>query len=306
MHKLLTGDVWSQVRKMLTKGDSITAAISYVTTQTIPLKRGDILICDASHQAISNGVTSADSLKHYNSKHVTIYSVKGLHSKVLVSNRCAVIGSANLSENSKKHLVEASLFTTEDSVIAQTRAFIDPYISDDTYLLNDDDIEKLRQIKVDKRGYTPTGIPKHRSRKFGGDFWIVTTRLLKHNRYDDEIERNEKEIASERSIPRSHLTTFTWPLKSNFARNSKLGDIIIEKHREQRNTFIYSPATIVRVKKKSNCMIYFLRYIKTNNYISWTEFEKKINPNKLNRQIVKNSNRKLNKDEYIHLKSILK
>ncbi len=52
MDNFITGDIWSEVNKRLTKQQNKTACIAYVTTDNLELSEGDILICDASNYAI--------------------------------------------------------------------------------------------------------------------------------------------------------------------------------------------------------------------------------------------------------------
>lgn len=304
MNKILTGDVWGHVAKKLKKKIEVSAAISYVTSISLPLKKGDNLICDGSPKAISSGVASAKSLKHYQHKGVNIYSVEGLHAKMLITMDSLVIGSANLSENSKS-LVEASIYTTNKSAIAQAHAFISPFLIDTRFALDKAKIEKLLQIPVEKRKYSPNGKPKYRNREFGGDAWIITTRQLKDNKYNEEIEQTETEIATEKKTVIDSISTLIWPLKSVFVKGAKLGDIIIQKFKEKRNTYVYSPSVIVRITKKSDCVLYYIQYVKKCDYISWTKFERKLDKNIFSRQLVKNSNRRLNTDEYRHIEQIL-
>ena len=61
MIRIISGDIWKQVNSKIKNANKIEAAIAYVTSNNLKLKRDDILICDASIRAISNGETKANA-----------------------------------------------------------------------------------------------------------------------------------------------------------------------------------------------------------------------------------------------------
>jgi hypothetical protein len=63
MEQFLTGDIWKEVNKLLTKRQKKIACIAYVTSDKLELTKGDILICDASTFAIKFGETSAKTIE---------------------------------------------------------------------------------------------------------------------------------------------------------------------------------------------------------------------------------------------------
>ena len=105
----------------------VLAAIGYVSTGAIdqlPLKEGDILVCDASEGNIRNGSTDPRALLPFLNRKVKVFSKPGLHAKVVVTRRRAFVGSANASSNSRHNLFEAVMDTTDSNQIAELREFI--------------------------------------------------------------------------------------------------------------------------------------------------------------------------------------
>ena len=103
---MITADVARKNR------EPIVAAVSYVGSDAksvLPLRSGDFLICDASEKAVKQGVTSAEALNRYKRNGVRVFSVEGLHSKVISSKQFSWVGSANASSNSRDRLIEASI-----------------------------------------------------------------------------------------------------------------------------------------------------------------------------------------------------
>src|SRR5260221_14300136 len=99
MKALLSDDLWRKLSAQSAGHQRIRAAIAYVTAQHLDFRKGDLLICDASDDAIKGGLTSASLLRSFVGKGAEVYSYDGLHSKVAVIDEQALIGSANLSEN---------------------------------------------------------------------------------------------------------------------------------------------------------------------------------------------------------------
>jgi hypothetical protein len=78
------------------------------------------LITDASEKAIRSNQTDAKLLRELRGNGVTIHSHKGLHSKVLLLGRHAIVGSANMLGSG---LIEASVVTDDPSVVSGVASF---------------------------------------------------------------------------------------------------------------------------------------------------------------------------------------
>lgn len=122
---------WHDIARSLRSrpsGSKVRAAIGYVagTAPTVlTLQRGDVLVCDASEHAVRMGMTDPAVLLDWLQREVEIYSLRGLHAKVVVGRRTAWVGSANASINSKTVLVEAAIRTTDANVVGQLRDWVD-------------------------------------------------------------------------------------------------------------------------------------------------------------------------------------
>jgi hypothetical protein len=113
------GGPWPAITKEVSKPNrrSLIAVISYVgkhAPELLPLRRGDWLVCDASPIAIRQQLSNTDALLKFHRKGVVVFSVQGLHAKVVSSPTSAWIGSANASNNSATNLVEASIRVSGD------------------------------------------------------------------------------------------------------------------------------------------------------------------------------------------------
>jgi hypothetical protein len=80
MQAVLTGaKLWSNIRSKARKAKRRRLAIAYVTKDLIGLKKGDLLVVDASIHAIRFGETSAKLLHTLCKRGVDIYSCPDLH-----------------------------------------------------------------------------------------------------------------------------------------------------------------------------------------------------------------------------------
>ena len=130
MEKFITEDIWNEVNNLISNSDKKKMiSIAYVTSNSLKLTKGDMLICDASDYSIINGQTSVDILQEYLSQGVEIYSLDQLHSKFLVSEDFLIIGSANLSKNSAENLIESAVIMDSKVLIEEAILFFTKLIT---------------------------------------------------------------------------------------------------------------------------------------------------------------------------------
>lgn len=119
--------VWTEITERAQKAQRRRVAVAFVgrgAPKMLPLDKGDELYVDASTGALAQGATNPEALAAYLKKGVGVWSLRGLHAKVCLFDRTAVIGSANASAHSQSSL-EAVCVTTEPEVVAEARAFLD-------------------------------------------------------------------------------------------------------------------------------------------------------------------------------------
>jgi len=143
MEKFITEDVWKEVNDLISNSDKKKMiSIAYVTSNSLKLTKGDILICNASDYSIINGQTSVDILQEYLSQGVEIYSLYQLHSKFLVSEDFLIIGSANLSKNSAENLIESAVIMDSKVLIEEAILFFTKLIT----ISENISIERIREL----------------------------------------------------------------------------------------------------------------------------------------------------------------
>jgi len=177
MNQLLSDDLWPTIAVLSKKHLRLWAAISYVTTTShLKFDRGDVLVCDASDDAIKAGMTSASALRRFVSKGAKVYSFDGLHAKTLITDNKAVIGSANLSENAGVNTCEASLLSDDSQVAALVRGFIEQ-ARKAAKPVEEVFLKRIEAIPVVRTG----GGPRREAKRVSGGIsrlWLISTRHL--------------------------------------------------------------------------------------------------------------------------------
>lgn len=293
MDRIITNNVWSQVKKLIGKQNKV-AAIAYVSKGTpLSFRRGDTLICDASDNAIKTGETDAGMIKSFLQAGASVYSCPTLHAKLLVSGDMAVVGSANLSASSENYLVEASLITTRTQIRSQVSALIYNIVKAST-LIDGDFVTHICSLPVTRHFRPNARHKKSITRDIGNRYWIVHTRLLETwPAYEDQyIEEGEGKARERTEDKHSDISWIRWVGKGRFRELAKPGDTLIEIMRRGTRYTVMAPRPILFRQNQEKWARFYLELPSDLETISWTRFEKKLRQVGLH-SIKKNSTREL-------------
>jgi hypothetical protein len=244
---------WIRITKRVheTKG-RVVAAIAYVAIDApdlLPLKEGDILVCDAEDASIKAGRTSACALWKYHKRGVTIYKHRGLHAKVVVLPRAAFVGSANASFTSRHARDEAILETTESGAVQDARDFVLEKACAEAFRLNEIELEALLEIPVksiwngtDKR--EPVDLPERVGRLFVE--FLVNEEYTKSSKKIIKDDRRGVRAGVSKMGPGLDLEGNEW--NDEDAGRLKNGDWIL---RVNENGRVSAPAQVVEIKRST-------------------------------------------------------
>lgn len=124
MDELFAHDVWPRIEHRVGRNRVRLAAVAYIgAVPPLPFAKDSVLVIDASDRAIRNGSTRAAAVKALYDDGVRIYSLQGLHAKLFVVGRTALIGSANFSGNSAK-LLEAVYASDNRWLVSETERVV--------------------------------------------------------------------------------------------------------------------------------------------------------------------------------------
>jgi hypothetical protein len=126
--RFITQGLWPAITTAVMKASGrCDAAVAYFGrggARRLPLSRGGTLVVDMSLAAVKSGQTRPADVLPLLRKGVAVYSVDNLHAKVVVAGRRAFVGSANVSNRSARHLVEAAIETADPAAVRASRAFV--------------------------------------------------------------------------------------------------------------------------------------------------------------------------------------
>ena len=257
---------WPHITRAIRTRGARCAAIAYLGhdgPELLPLRAGDVLIVNASKAAIRAHATSPAVLAYYLDKGVRVLSSPTLHAKVIVTNRLAVVGSANGSANST-HSDEAVIISDDPKIVADTRKFIDGI----------DEITEVDQVFIDNalleweigRAVPIPGV-SGRIHNLDNDFIPkdVTRMFVKHV-VDYQPSLTEQHLIHEQQpnqrttagpAAKYQLQSLRLDKPSSITR----GDVIILVSADQES--IYPPALVasepVRIPRARGAVLYFLR-----------------------------------------------
>jgi hypothetical protein len=209
-----------------------------VTSDThLSFHEDDILVCDASDNAIKCGETSAKTLKRFFEAGARLFCCPGLHAKSLVAGDIAVVGSSNLSASSATNLIEASLITRRFQARSQVRAFIQKLIPISTPI-DSAFLARALALPVTVRPRGGSARPRPIEPPTNKTWFVSTTPLSeKIQEREAEFEEAGEDAARERmSDPEAGLSWIRWVGKGKFRTTAKEGDSVIELERNKQKT----------------------------------------------------------------------
>lgn len=281
MNELLSSGLWTRLRKLAKGAKKKHAAIAYVTDDAkIAFGKGDVLITDASDEAIKSGQTSAAVLKAAWNRKAQIVSVTGLHAKVYVLDRYAVIGSANLSKGSERR-TEAALLTDQPTVVSAARLLIDGLkkVGRD---VNEAFIARICKLPV--RSHPPLIVGEKRK---GRDdamprSWLVGLKPIEESEEERAVaEEGLKEAAKRISQEGSSVSSIRFRGNSRFRREARAGDVVVciwnESGKESPDAVFHHAPIVLRKDDKGNNATWF--YVEDypdahKTTITWRKFQK--------------------------------
>jgi hypothetical protein len=236
MQRVLSNDLWTEVRKQARASNSRKAAIAYVTRDLVGFRKGDTLVVDASTLAIKNGETDAPLLRKLHNKGVQLYDCTDLHAKILLLDDVAIISSGNMSSSSESRMVEAALISDQGSIVAGVASLIEQLVKQSSPL-DEKQIAELCKIKVIRRGGWSGARPQRRKTriaKLGNRTWIVGVHELKDDPRPEEqrlIDQATRSLQEQLDATDDDFTWIKWGARGRFPRECREGDLLIQMWR---------------------------------------------------------------------------
>jgi len=252
--ELVTSNIWQLITKTVKAHPSKSmVAVAYFGQQAaamLPLKKGSILLVDASEKAVKSGQTCPEELLKLYYKGVEVYSLANLHAKIYVTGRTLLIGSANVSGNSSKFLQEAIIKTNDKQAVEDAKAFIESHCHID---MGEEQLLRLQKL------YRPpkfNGVKSKNSKnnKSAGSkqpsFFVYNLAVGEwSDEENQQAEKGRKEAKNHRiNMSRHMLDEFKWV--GNFV--AKKGDTVMQITHDNNQVYVSPPGTLIHIRKWNN------------------------------------------------------
>lgn len=247
MNKFLSArEIWPRITQLAMKTKKSLVAVAYFgqgASQILPLRKGSVLVVDASQNTVKASGTCPKDILDVLARKVEVHNCSNLHAKVFVFGRRAIIGSTNVSNNSKDVYLEAAVETTDPNVVAASREFV--------LSLRGDQIQKAYAKELMKLWNPPKrdGIRRPDIPRFH-PLWVVP---LERDGWDeiDKKHNIKAEPVAKRKIKNKknyQLEMFQWEGGALLA-GAKKGHQIIQAIMEGTSNRYYPPSRIIYWKK---------------------------------------------------------
>jgi hypothetical protein len=241
--------------------------------------KGDTLICDATDAAIKSGQTSAALLRRAHDRGARLFSSPGLHAKVFLLGRVAVVGSANLSSSSVNELDEAALITDDARAVSGVRLLIESLVQ----AADDIDERFLRRIERLPVVQARRGSRRRRSVRLAEPrAWLISVVPIDPAEHADEqavVEGESARAEAGMQFSDSEPGYIRFTGTSNFRKFAKKGDLVLaiwRPHGKSSRARVFAPEVLLRRKDKNRVTHFFVEEYadREDTRISWTEFSR--------------------------------
>jgi hypothetical protein len=259
--------VWGEIRRLARKGRPRLGAVAYVSSDNlIKFGKGDTLIADASNGAIKSGETSYKVLRAACRRGAEVFSLSGLHVKVMLFGHTAVIGSTNISLSSVQSMVEAALITDNPSTAAAAAVCSLIFqLARQAHPVNGAFLDRIRRIKVIRRGGLRGGRrnkklkvsePKKRT-------WIIGTHELSERAFPQEKKLAESGMRKAKKLKmhgKSEVTWVRWTGTGRFRRLAKAGNEVIQVYKAlgRKRPVVCRNSSILMRQEESRCTRFYI------------------------------------------------
>ncbi|TCN53559.1 hypothetical protein EV641_106205 [Rhodococcus sp. SMB37] len=221
------------------------AYLDYTAPDLLPLRAGDILIVNAARAALRAHATSPTALAHFVKSGVRVLSTPNLHTGVIITPDCAILGPVSASRSSTL-ADEAALITDDSDALAAARRFVESLDDltevDNVFLDNATAIwQRGRAIPLPgigaQRRAAPDFLPTSITRMFLRHIIEYTPRADNHELVD-HTDPGRYTIGPATSYPLELLRLDTPTDRDHF----RPGDVLIQVTAD--NTWIHPPAVV--------------------------------------------------------------
>jgi hypothetical protein len=311
MNELQCDNLWPTIKKLAKKPGQRRAAVAYVTSdEHVKFRKGDVLVTDASDQSIASGQTDAKLLDEAFQRDAELFSIPGLHCKVLLLGGTAIIGSANLSANSQSR-VEAAWVSDHPAAVSMASSLIED-LTEQAEEIGPEFLNRIKNIEVTKTPWAGGGAhQKPKVKVHRPKTWIIGVHELIREFPEEQeaIAKGQATAEKQRAKKSSEVDWIRWNLDSHFSNEAQRGDIVIQIWSDRtvkKPTTVYRHATVLHRQREDACTRFYIEMAADSEgtAITWAAFRKLTKRVGLPHRVGPNSCRQI-KQEYADALSAL-
>jgi hypothetical protein len=222
--------LWDELARLGRTAVPKAVAVAYAgkgAEHLLQLRAGDVLVLDGSDRALASGVTHPAAVQAWLNAGAEVYSYEGLHAKVLVVGRTAVIGSANLSHHSRDHLWEAGVVTEELALVREARAVVKALLGDPRIVpLDDYWVEHAWKVYRQRPSSRKPSAPRMWGPRPGFTLWVYEAELRAETPAQAGARRYEHRRVR-RALANTSDWDVQWERESRRLFDTREGDVVI-------------------------------------------------------------------------------
>ncbi|HHT9161985.1 MAG TPA: phospholipase D-like domain-containing protein [Candidatus Brocadiia bacterium] len=236
-----------------------------------------------SPATVKAGGTDPNEIERLIKRGVLVFTRRNLHAKIVITDKRVLVGSANISRNSRDNLEEAALLTKDPLAVRRARDFFSRICTEP---VRD---EYLRECK---RIYMPPKRPGQRKSNKKHIPPTTPAKLWLENLYEGCIPQKEVELFKQsenraqkliKDTSRSKLSNFWYSYKPKMADELQMGDWIIQCIRhEDKSISVLPPGRLRWIDKyirntrtRKERYVFHLELPKRGQEMDWKDFRAK-------------------------------
>ncbi len=277
-----SGNLWNKLKQLAKDSNKMNAAVAYVTDDSfIAFGDGDILVVDASDESIASGRTSAKLLKDALARGAKLFSCDTLHGKVIVFDKCAYVGSANISKNSINNLDEVGVISDYPDFCSGAIKLVKE-LSTESIEIDDCFIERISKIEVKRANR-----PNKTKRDIGNEDsqrWLIT--LTNNSNYPGDIDMVEKDNDSVFS-EEDNGDWFWLRKRDKLFDLAKVGDVVVRIFKKakdsQKPKYVCKHVVIKKITYDKEARVKAYHHVSNDeDNLTWGKFLKLAERTKVN------------------------
>jgi hypothetical protein len=245
--KFVASHTWNSIRRVTADRGTHLVACPYVAPgagERLRLGKGDVLVTRFDDATILAGQTDPREIVKYIKGGVEVHNEPRLHAKVYVSQKRAVIGSANVSASSEHDLLEASVEVSQRVVIADARRFVLELRG--AVIGLEFARRKIKLFKTGERGRRRRG-KLNFAKRASHRTWVVSLKTCDSR--TAQAESAAKQATKSAKAKMKDQNAFVLDEFTFFSKfPGKEGDYVVQKVKEGRRVYVESPAQILVVQ----------------------------------------------------------